>query len=102
MSKTMEYKGYIGSVEFSEPDNCYHGKVQGIRSCILYEGDSLEALLEDFHEAIDDYLDLCERRGSEPEKALHHISLEERAAECGGALGFDGEYDWGEDSGREV
>jgi len=31
-----------------------------------------------------------------------HKSLEERAAEFGGSLKLDGEYDWGESVGREV
>ena len=38
MNNIMEYKGYVGSVEFSEPDGIFFGKVQGIRSLISYEG----------------------------------------------------------------
>ena len=34
MNNTIEYKGYIGSVEFSEEDNLFFGKVMGIRSLI--------------------------------------------------------------------
>ena len=36
------------------------------------------------------------------EKTFRHKSLEERAAEYGGKLNLDGEFDWGEDKGREV
>ena len=36
------------------------------------------------------------------EKAFKHRTLEERAAEFGGELGLDGEYNWGEPVGREV
>ncbi len=32
MSNTMEYKGYIGSVEFSAEDACFFGKVLGVRA----------------------------------------------------------------------
>ena len=35
-------------------------------------------------------------------KPFRHKSLEERAAEFGGRLMLDGEYDWGEPVGREV
>lgn len=35
-------------------------------------------------------------------KAFRHRSLEERAAEYGGKLNFDGEFDKGEPLGREV
>ena len=69
MNNIMEYKGYIGSVEFSETDGVLFGKVQGIRSLISYEGRSVRELLEDFHAAVDDYLDLCREEGSEPEVA---------------------------------
>ena len=70
MNNTMEYKGYIGSVEFSETDQILFGKVQGIRSLISYEGTTVTELVEDFHDAVDEYLDLCSAEGKEPEKAF--------------------------------
>lgn len=69
MSSVLEYKGYVGSIEFSEKDCVFYGKVQGIRSLISYEGESAKELVADFHTAVDDYLSLCEERGSEPERA---------------------------------
>ena len=69
MNNTMEYKGYIGSVEFSEQDQLFFGKVQGIRSLISYEGQSAKELVEDFHGAVDDYLAICAEEGAEPELA---------------------------------
>ena len=36
------------------------------------------------------------------EKKFRHKSLEERAAEYGGKLFLDGEFDWGEKEGREI
>ena len=69
MNNTMEYKGYVGSVEFSEADGVFYGKVQGIRSLISYEGETARELIQDFHEAVDDYLVLCEEEGSKPEIA---------------------------------
>ena len=70
MSHTMEYKGYIGSVEFSESDRLLFGKVQGIRSLISYEGTTVTELIADFHTAVDDYLALCHAEGTAPEKAF--------------------------------
>ena len=69
MSNTMEYKGYVGSVEFSEADGLFFGKVMGIRALLSYEGSSASELVADFHGAIDDYLALCKADGIEPEKA---------------------------------
>ena len=70
MNNTIEYKGYIGSVEFSETDQILFGKVQGIRSLISYEGITASELIEDFHDAVDDYLELCLAEGKTPEKAF--------------------------------
>lgn len=69
MNNFMKYKGYIGSVEFSESDGLFYGKVQGIRSLISYEGTTASELLSDFHGAVDDYLALCEEEGVPPETA---------------------------------
>lgn len=59
MKKTLEYKEYKGSIEFSEEDNLYFGKVLGISSLISYEGSDIQTLITDFQEAIDYYLDIC-------------------------------------------
>ena len=69
MSNTMEYKNYVGSVEFSESDGVFFGKVMGIRSLISYEGTTAKELVADFHGAVDDYLELCAAEGKEPERA---------------------------------
>ena len=69
MKNTMEYKGYVGSVEFSEADGVFFGQVMGIRSLISYEGTTAGELVEDFHGAVDGYLELCRAQGTEPERA---------------------------------
>lgn len=69
MNNIMQYKDYIGSVEFSEEDNLFYGKVMGIRSLVSYEGRSAKELVKDFHASVDDYLALCRQENKEPEKA---------------------------------
>jgi len=69
MNNTIQYKGYIGSVEFSKEDGIFYGKVKGIRSLISYEGKNAKELLDDFRGAVDDYLENCEAEGKEPEVA---------------------------------
>ncbi len=69
MNNTIQYKGYIGSVEFSQEDVIFYGKVMGIRSLISYEGVNAEELLENFRGAVDDYLETCKAEGIEPEIA---------------------------------
>ena len=65
----LEYKGYKGSVEYSKEDNCLFGKVQGIsKALILYEGQTLDELREDFEAGVDSYLEGCKADGVEPAK----------------------------------
>ena len=69
MNNTIEYKGYIGSVEFSKEDGIFFGKVMGIRSLISYEGENATELITDFHNTIDDYLEMCKSENKIPEVA---------------------------------
>lgn len=69
MSRTMEYKDYTGSMELSEADGAFYGKVIGICALASYEGESARALVKDFHDAVDDYLASCVAEEIEPERA---------------------------------
>ena len=64
----LHYKGYSGSVEYSEEDDCLHGRVIGIRPSITYEGQDVAELKKDFQDGIEDYLDDCRESGVEPER----------------------------------
>ena len=68
MKNTIEYKGYIGSVQFVEKDRLLYGKLLGIKALISYEGASVEELLSDFHHAVDEYLEYCKVESIKPEK----------------------------------
>jgi len=67
-SNHLHYKDYIGSLVFSEEDAVFHGKVVGIKSMISFEGDSVQSITEDFHNAIDEYLEFCSENNIKPEK----------------------------------
>ena len=66
---TMTYKGYLGSVAYSEKDQVFFGKIEGINGLVNFEGESVKELTEAFHEAVDDYLAYCEDEGIEPDKS---------------------------------
>ena len=67
---TMNYKGYTGSVDYSEEDNCLYGKVLGMsKDNITYEGEDVNELRKDFEGAVDDYLASCKANGVEPHKS---------------------------------
>ena len=66
---TMTYKGYIGSVNYSDKDQVFFGKIEGINGFVNFEGESVKELTEAFHEAVDDYLAYCQDEGIEPDKS---------------------------------
>ncbi len=68
MSDVMTYKGYIGSVHYSEEDEVFHGKIEAINDLIMFEGTSVKELKKAFHEAVDDYLETCKEIGREPQR----------------------------------
>jgi len=56
----LKYKGYSGTVEYSEEDECLFGKVIGMnKDLISYEGKTIEELKADFEAGIDIYLESC-------------------------------------------
>jgi predicted HicB family RNase H-like nuclease len=69
MKNALNYKGYFGSVEFSDEDDVFYGRIIGINDRITYEGDSVHSLRQDFVSAVDEYLETCASLGKEPEKA---------------------------------
>jgi len=56
--ETLKYKGYSGTIEYSEEDNCLFGKVIGMnKNIITYEGKTVEELKVDFESGVDLYLE---------------------------------------------
>jgi predicted HicB family RNase H-like nuclease len=63
MNDALEYKGYVGTVYFSNVDEVFHGKLEGIRDLITYEGTDVASMKKNFHEAVDDYRATCAAHG---------------------------------------
>lgn len=78
---TLKYKGYIGSVAYSEPDKVFYGKLEGIDDLVNYEGESVQELTSAFHEAVEDYLIFCEEHNCKPEKS-YSGTFNVRVAPC--------------------
>ncbi len=63
----MEYKGYVGTVEYSAEDGCFIGRIHGIRDSVTFEGESVAELRTDFENAVDSYLTTCAEIGKSPQ-----------------------------------
>jgi len=70
MTTMLEYKGYIGSLAYSEEDEVLHGRLEFIRDLVTYEAGDAKGLKQAFQEAVDDYLALCAQEGREPDVPL--------------------------------
>jgi len=64
----LNYKGYIGHVEFDEDAEIFYGEVINTKDIITFQGKTVKELKQAFIDSIDDYLDFCTSRGEKPEK----------------------------------
>jgi len=67
--KPMRYKNYAARIEYSDEDECFVGRVIGIRDIITFHGEDVAEIREAFQEAVDFYLESCAERGESPQKA---------------------------------
>ena len=64
----MEYKGYIGHVEFDDEADIFHGEVINTRDVITFQGKTVDEIKQAFLDSVEDYLDYCAKLGQTPEK----------------------------------
>ena len=66
--KTMTYQGYAAHIEYSDEDACFVGHIAGIRDIVGFHGESVAELRAAFEEAVEDYLETCQKVGRPPQK----------------------------------
>ena len=66
--KTMTYQGYAAHIEYSDEDACFVGRIAGIRDIVGFHGESVAELRAAFDEAVEDYLETCQKVGRPPQK----------------------------------
>ena len=67
---TLENKGFIGSVHYSDEDQVFYGKIEGVNDLVTFEGISVKELKESFKEAIEDYIELCKELEKDRHKSF--------------------------------
>jgi len=73
MKNYLEYKDYVGTVNYSAEDDTFYGKIEGINDLVLFEGESVSELKEGFEDSINDYLKTCKELGKEPNKTYKGV-----------------------------
>lgn len=66
----FQHRGYTGSCQISEEDECLFGKILFIDDLITYEGDTVPELHQAFRDAVEFYIQQCEQAGVQPNKPL--------------------------------
>jgi predicted HicB family RNase H-like nuclease len=64
----MEFKGYLGRVEFDDEAGIFHGEVINTRDVITFQGATVHELRRAFRDSVEEYLAFCQERGEEPDK----------------------------------
>ena len=70
MKNYLEYKNYIGTVEFSAEDKVFWGKIHGINDLVTFEGASVLELEGAFKDSVEDYLETCITLNKIPDKVF--------------------------------
>ena len=64
----MEYKGYLGTVEYDAEARIFHGDIINTRDVITFQGITVNEIEKAFRDSINDYIAWCKEEGVEPEK----------------------------------
>ncbi len=70
MENALEHQGFYGTVEYSSEDEVFYGKMIGINDLVTFEGDCVASLKNNFVEAVEDYIVLCQEVGKSPLKSF--------------------------------
>jgi len=68
MTNTMTYKNYAARIEYDDEDGLFVGRIAGIGDRVGFHADTVEGLRDAFHEAVEDYIEVCAKVGKEPQK----------------------------------
>ena len=63
MENILKYKDFIATVKYSDEDEAFVGRIEGIDSVVSFEGESVKELKAAFKEAVESYIDFCSRKG---------------------------------------
>lgn len=69
---TEPYKEYVGYYDYSEEDQCVHGRLLYIVDLISFEADDYEGVQASFEAAVDHYLQTCAELGDVPNNPIRN------------------------------
>ncbi len=63
----IEYKGYLGVIDFDPELDAFHGTVTNTNDVITFYGSSVTELRQEMQKSIEEYLEFCQEQGKKPE-----------------------------------
>jgi predicted HicB family RNase H-like nuclease len=69
MSSVMIHNGYSARIDYDDVDGIFFGRIAGIRDGVTFHADNVDDLKAAFREAVDDYVETCQRIGKPQQKA---------------------------------
>ena len=66
MRNRLEYKGYHTDIEIDFEGQSFYGEIEDIRDFVNFESDTIAGIVQEFHSAVDDYLEFCRTVGKQP------------------------------------
>jgi predicted HicB family RNase H-like nuclease len=64
----LEYRDYLGDVEYDTNNQIFSGEVNNLRTVIAFQGRTMDELVASFNQSIDLYIWMCTMDGISPEK----------------------------------
>ena len=78
----IEYRGYIGVVDFDPKIGLFHGIVINTQDVITFYGASVTELREEMQKSLEVYFEVCEEQGKVPDKPFSGTLMIQRVPNC--------------------
>lgn len=65
----MTFRNYMAMIEYDAEDKIFVGHIVGIRDIVGFHGSSVDELESAFHDAVNHYLEVCDKIGQMPQKS---------------------------------
>ena len=73
----IEYRGYIGAIDFDPEIDLFHGTVINTNDVISFYGASVNELCEEMQKSVEGYLEFCKEQGKTSEKPYNQSRREQ-------------------------
>ena len=79
MRNRLEYKGYHTDIEIDFEGQSFYGEIEDIRDFVNFESDTIAGIVQEFHSAVDDYIEFCRAVGKQPNTPHEPVRIQEYA-----------------------